>query len=199
MLLDGAEVAVLVVFPRAQQGLIKVLQVPEHLLSGSPLLVVLLPYLVSTMTSTKAIGYRSIEAVQQSLLNLQDLPHDFPQDIILHQAMSLLCFPKALLDFFNSSTSRPYCIWPMQDQLSPGLDTTMLQCILKSTKAVSTKLDEDVRVIFISNRHLEVLHTMPSLVTKRVNSPEIQFWRYGYSADMTCEKWKVQEIYPLGM
>lgn len=87
----------------------------------------------------------------------------------------------------------------MPDELSSGLDTTMLQCILKSIKAVSAKLEEDVRVIFISNRHLEMLHTMPSLVTKCINSPETQFWTYGYSSNMTCERWRVQEIYPLGM
>lgn len=199
MLHNGTEGAVLVVFPEAQQGLIKFLQVPEHLLPGTPLLVVLLPFLVST---TKAVGQRSIEIVQQSSFNLQVhlIPQDFSQDVMSHQAMSLLCFPKALLDFLKSSpTSRPYCIWPTPDESSSGLDTTMLQSILKPTKAISAKLEEDVRVVFISNSHLGMLHTMPSLVTKRANSPETQFWTYGYSAKMPSERWKVQEIYPLGM
>lgn len=202
MLLDDTEVAVLIVFPGAQQGLTKVLQVPEHLQSGTPLLVVLLPFLVSAMTSTNVTGWRSIETVIQSSFNPQDVlvPRELPREAMLYQAMSLLCFPKALLDFLNNSpTSRAYCIWPLPDQLSPGLDTAMLQCILKSTKAVSAKVEEDVRVVFISNRHLEILHSMPSLVAKRVNSPEIQFWTYGYSAKMTCERWRVQEVYPLGM
>lgn len=190
----------LIVFPTVQQGLTKVLQVPEHLLSATTLLVVLLPFLVSTMSSTKAVGWRAIEAVHQSLCNPEDAVCDLSQGAVLHQAVSLLCFPKALLDFFNNpSTSRSYCIWPLPDQLLPGLETTWLQYILKSTKAVSAKVEEDVRVIFISNRHLDMLHTIPSLATKRLNSPEVQFWRYGYSPDMTYEKWRVQEIYPLGM
>lgn len=202
MLLDGSEVAALIVFPGTQQGLTKVLQVPDHLLSGISLLVVLLPFSVSTMTSTNVTGWRSIEAVTQSSSNLQDLlvPPELPQEAVLYQAMSLLCFPKALLDFLNNSlTRRTYCIWPLPDQLSPGLDTAMLQCILKSTNAVLANLEEDVRVVFISNRHLDMLHTMPSLVTKRVNSPEVQFWTYGYSLSMTFQRWRVQEIYPLGM
>ncbi|KAG8220012.1 hypothetical protein J3R82DRAFT_1023 [Butyriboletus roseoflavus] len=202
LLLDDTEVAVLIIFPGAQKGLTKVLQVPEHLLSGTPLLVVLFPLLVSAMTSTNVAGWRSIETVIQSSFNPQDVlvHHDLPQEAMLYQAMSLLYFPKKLLDFLNNSpTSRAYCIWPLPDQLSLVLDTAMLQCILKSTKAVSAKVEEDVRVVFISNRHLEILHNMPSLVTKRVNSPEIQFWTYGYSASITCERWRVQEIYPLGM
>lgn len=140
--------------------------------------------------------------VMQSSFNLQDVlvPHELPREAVLYQAMSLLCFPKALLDFLNNSpTRRAYCIWPLPDQLSPGLDAAMLQCILKSTKAVSAKPEEDVRVVFISNKYLDILPTMPSLVTKRVNSPETQFWTYGYSASMTCERWRVHEIYPLGM
>lgn len=171
-------------------------------MSGTPLLVVLLPFLVSAKTSTNVAGWRSIATLTQSSSNPQDIlvPHELLQEVVLYQAMSLLYFPKALLDFLNNSpTRRAYCIWPLPDQLSPGLDTTMLQCILKSTRAVSAKLEEDIRVVFISNRHLDMLHTMPSLVTKRVNSPEIQFWTYGYSASMTCERWRVQEIYPLGM
>lgn len=194
--------AVLIVFPGAKQGLTKVLQVPEHLLSGAPLLVVLLPFLLSAMTSTNAAGQRPIETVIQSSFNPQDvlMLHELPQEAMLYQAMSLLHFPKSLLDFLNNpSTSRTYCIWPSPDQLFPGLDSVMLQYILKSTKAVSAKLEEDVRVIFISNQYLEKLDTMPSLVTKLVNSPEIQFWTYGYSANLACQRWRVQEIYPLGM
>lgn len=202
MLLDGAEVALLIVFPGAQQGLTKALQVPEDLLSGTPLVVVLLPFLVSAMTATNIAGQRSIDTVIQSPLSSQNalVPHELPQEAILYQAMSLLCFPKALLDFLNNpSTSRTYCIWPLPDQSFPGLDTVMLQCILKSTKAVLARIDEDVRVVFLSNQHLEILHTMPSLVTKLVNSPEIQFWTYGYSASLACQRWRLQEIYPLGM
>ncbi|KAF8140031.1 hypothetical protein EV363DRAFT_1311469 [Boletus edulis] len=198
LLLDTTEVAVLVVFPGAQQKMTKVLQVPEQL-SGAPLLVVLLPFLVAAITSTNVAGQRSIEAVIQSSFNTQDVlvPHVPPQEALLYQAMSLLCFPKVLLDFLNSST-RTYCIWPSPDQMLPGLATVMLQYVLKSTKAVSAKLEEDTRVVFISNQHLEMLHTMPSLVTKLANSPETQFWTYGYSANIACQKWKLQEIYPLG-
>jgi hypothetical protein len=202
LLLDGTEVAILVVFPGAKQGLTKVLQVPEHLLSGTPLLVVLLPFLVSAMTSSNTTGQRPIETVIQSSFNPQDgvVPHKLPQEAVLYQAMSLLCFPKSLLDFLNNPlTSRTYCIWPSPDQLLPGLDSVLLQYILKATKAVSAKLEEDVRVVFISNQHLEKLDTMPSLVTKLINSPETQFWTYGYSASLACQKWRVQEIYPLGM
>lgn len=200
MHLDGAEAAVLIVFPGAQQGLAKILQVPEHLWPGNPLLVVLLPFLVSPMASINVAGQRSIETVMQSSSSPEDVlvPHELPKEAMLYHAMSLLCFPKALLHFLNNST-RTYCIWPSPDQMLPGLDTVMLQYILKSTKAVSAKLEEDVRVIFISNQHLEMLHTMPSLVTKLVNSPEVQFWTYGYSASITSLKWRVQEIYPLGM
>ena len=199
MLLDGTEVAILIVFPGAKQGLTKVLQVPDHL-AGTPLLVVLLPFLVSVTASANTAGQRPIETVIQSSCNPQDMlvPHKLPQEAMLYQAMSLLCFPKALLDFLNNPTSRTYCIWPSPDQLFSGLDTVMLQCILKSTKAVSAKLEEDVRVVFIANQHLEKLHTLPSLVTK-VNSPEIQFWTYGYSPSLACQRWRVQEIYPLGM
>ncbi|KAG6381397.1 hypothetical protein JVT61DRAFT_5811 [Boletus reticuloceps] len=198
LLLDATEVAVLVVFPGAQQKMTKVLQVPEQL-SGAPLLVVLLPFLVAAITSTNVAGQRSIEAVIQSSFNTQDVlvPHEPPQEALLYQAMSLLCFPKVLLDFLNSST-RTYCIWPSPDQMLPGLATIMLQYVLKSTKAVSAKLEEDTRVVFISNQHLEMLHTMPSLVTKLANSPETQFWTYGYSANIACQQWKLQEIYPLG-
>ncbi|KAF8446174.1 hypothetical protein L210DRAFT_3474689 [Boletus edulis BED1] len=198
LLLDTTEVAVLVVFPGAQQKMTKVLQVPEQL-SGAPLLVVLLPFLVAAITSTNVAGQRSIKAVIQSSFNTQDVlvPHVPPQEALLYQAMSLLCFPKVLLDFLNSST-RTYCIWPSPDQMLPGLATVMLQYVLKSTKAVSAKLEEDTRVVFISNQHLEMLHTMPSLVTKLANSPETQFWTYGYSANIACQKWKLQEIYPLG-
>ncbi|KAI9572746.1 hypothetical protein HD554DRAFT_2285215, partial [Boletus coccyginus] len=201
LLLDGAEVALLIVFPGAQQGLTKALQVPEDLLSGTPLVVVLLPLLVSAMTSTNTAGQRSINTVIQSSLNSQNVlvPYELPQEAMLYQAMSLLCFPKTLLDFLNNpSTSRTYCIWPLPDQSLPELDTVMLQCILKSTEAVLAKLDEDVRVVFISNQHLEMLHTMPSLVTKLANSSEIQFWTYGYSASLAYQRWRLQEIYPLG-
>lgn len=202
MLLDGAEVALLIVFPGAQQGLTKALQVPEDLLSGTPLVVVLLPLLVPAMTSTNTAGQRPINIVIQSSLNPQNalVPYELPQEAMLYQAMSLLCFPKALLDFLNNpSTSRTYCIWPLPDQSFLELDTVMLQCILKSTEAVLAKLDEDVWVVFISNQHLEILHTMPSLVTKLANSSEIQFWTYGYSASLAHQRWRLQEIYPLGM
>ena len=180
----------------------KVLEVPEHLSSepGPPLLVVLLPFLVSAETTTNVTGQRSIGTVIQSS-NLQDVmvPHELSQEAMLHQAMSLLCFPKTLLDFLNSTSIRTYCIWPPSDQMLLELETVMLQYILKSTKAVPAKVEKDVRVVFTSNQHLETLHTMPSLVTKLVNSPEIQFWTYGYSASMTSQRWRVQEIYPLGM
>ncbi|KAF8559316.1 hypothetical protein OG21DRAFT_1493233 [Imleria badia] len=199
LFLDAAEAAVLVVFPGAQQGLAKILQVPEHLWPGNPLLVVLLPFLVSAMTSLNVAGQRSIETVIQSSSNPQDVlvSHKLSQEALVYHAMSLLCFPKALLDFLNNST-RTYCIWPSPDQMLPGLDTVMLQYILRSTKAVSAKLEEDIRVIFISNQHLELLHTMPFLVTKLVNSPEVQFWTYGHSAGIIHQRWRVQEIYPLG-
>jgi len=74
----------------------------------------------------------------------------------------------------------------------------MLQHVLKSTKAVLGKLEEDVRIVFISNKHVDILHTMPTFVTKKANLPEIQFWTYGYSPSTTHENWKLQEIYPLG-
>lgn len=196
------EVAVLIVFSGAQQGLAEFLGVPDQLQSGTSLIVGLLPFTVPTVKSTEAAGWRSVDAVIQSFTNQQDVlvPHEFPQQAMLYQAMSLLCFPKALLDFLNSSPStRTYCIWPSPDQMLPGLDTIMLQYILESTKAMSAKVEEDVRVVFISNQHLETLHTMPSLVTKLANAPEIQFWMYGYSANMTCQSWQVQEVYPLGM
>ncbi|KAN0100824.1 hypothetical protein V8E55_000808 [Tylopilus felleus] len=201
LLLDAMEVAVLIVFSGVQQGLAEFLGVPDQLQSGTSLIVGLLPFTVPTVKSTEAAGWRSVDAVIQSFTNQQDVlvPHEFPQQAMLYQAMSLLCFPKALLDFLNSSPStRTYCIWPSPDQMLPGLDTIMLQYILESTKAMSAKVEEDVRVVFISNQHLETLHTMPSLVTKLANAPEIQFWMYGYSANMTCQSWQVQEVYPLG-
>ncbi|KAG9314571.1 hypothetical protein JVU11DRAFT_5373 [Chiua virens] len=204
LLLDDAEVAILVVFPKAQKGLTTALQVPECLLSDIPtdparLLVVLLPLLVSAKTSTSVAGLRSIETVMQSSFNPLDAPV-LPQEALLYQGMSLLCFPKTLLDFLNNpSTTRTYCIWPMPDQLSLGLDTAMLQYVLRSSKAASARLEEDIRAIFIPNSHLGMLHTMPSLVAKRVNCPEVQFWTYGFSANVACESWRLQEIYPLGM
>ncbi|KAF9243890.1 hypothetical protein BU15DRAFT_59727 [Melanogaster broomeanus] len=183
LLLDGDEVAVLIVFPASQQKLMKVLQVPDHLISGTLLLVVLLPFLVSSLKASKDVGWRSMDTVLKSLSSSEDVEkvYELPRRAILSQAVSLLRFPKSLLDFLN--TSKAYCIWPSPGPLS-GLDTALLQLILKSTKGTLAGLEDDVRVVFICNRDMETLPMMPSLVAKQANSPETQFWTYGYSTNV---------------
>jgi hypothetical protein len=202
LLLDDDEVAVLIVFPATQLGLAKVLEVPEYLTSGTPLLVVLLPLLVPSFKASKDAGWRYVHTVMQSLSSCKsvDMGHELPRRTMLSQATSLLGFPKSLLDFLSSSTTpKAYSIWPFPTQSSSGLDTALLQHILRFTKATSARLEDDVRVVFICNRNLETLDTMPSLVSKRVNSPETQFWTYGYSTSVTSSRWGLQEIFPLGI
>ncbi|KAF9229558.1 hypothetical protein BS17DRAFT_771624 [Gyrodon lividus] len=201
LLLDGGEVAVLLVFPATQLGLAKVLQVPEYLIPGTPLLVVLLPFLVPSLNARKNVGWTPVDTLIQSLPSCKgvEIAHELPRRAILSQAISLLGFPKSLLDFLNSSTtSKAYCIWPLPGQSSSGLDTVLLQLILKSTKATFARFEDDVRVVFICNRDLETLQVMPSLVTKRGSSPETQFWTYGYSTSVTSSRWNLKEIFPLG-
>ncbi|KIK98503.1 hypothetical protein PAXRUDRAFT_674090 [Paxillus rubicundulus Ve08.2h10] len=200
LLLDDDEVAVLIVFPATQLGLAKVLEVPEYLTSGTPLLVVLLPFLVPSSKASKDVGWRHVHTVTQSLSSCKavEMGHELLRGTILSQATFLLGFPKSLLDFLSSSsTPKTYSIWPLPAQ-SSGLDTALLQHILRSTKATFARLEDDVRVVFICNRNLETLHTMPSLVIKRANSPETQFWTYGYSTRVTSSRWGLQEIFPLG-
>ncbi|KIJ05620.1 hypothetical protein PAXINDRAFT_103699, partial [Paxillus involutus ATCC 200175] len=201
LVLDDDEVAVLIVFPATQLGLAKVLEVPEYLTSETPLLVVLLPLLVPSFKASKDAGWRYVHTVMQSLSSCKsvDMGHELPRRTMLSQATSLLGFPKSLLDFLSSSTTpKAYSIWPFPTQSSSGLDTALLQHILRFTKATSARLEDDVRVVFICNRNLETLHTMPSLVSKQVNSPETQFWTYGYSTSVTSSRWGLQEIFPLG-
>ncbi|KAH7883812.1 hypothetical protein F5I97DRAFT_1596654 [Phlebopus sp. FC_14] len=197
LLLDQTETAILVIFPATLSGLAQFLQVPDYHISDTSLLVVLLPLVLSFHKSSSHTGWRSMNTIQtisKSSLILKKL--------LLSQAMSFLQFPKSLLEFLDSGgSSKSYCIcFSLVDlgHSSPGLETTLLQVILQSTKANLAKLEEDVRVIFIHVGAFASIQSMSGLVAKRANSPETQFFTYGSHPNVDKERWGLHEIFPLG-
>ncbi|KAH7914492.1 hypothetical protein BJ138DRAFT_386616 [Hygrophoropsis aurantiaca] len=202
--LDGSEVALLFIFPAKSDGLCNYLRVPQQMRSNEPLIAALLPWKVLSSKFAQHPAQRPLDKTLHQ--NSQSVAHINRQSTgrpikkrSLAQAMKLLGFPKALLDFMAIGV-RPYCVWfPSDgDAKQPGFETRLLRFILGKTQATFVSPESTVRVIFIHVGALNTLDQFPMLASRRRDSPEIQFWTYGTHHSVSCDRWGVREIYPLG-
>jgi len=205
--LDGAEVALLLMFSPSLDGLCSFLRVPDQLRQNSQntrALVALLPWLVSSAKYNKGVTRKPVsDTIQQISIPISQ-PKDSRRRIlkgtVLTIAMDLLAFPPELLDFMNLP-NRSYCIWflPADGTLSnPGFETRQLKFVLSKTNAAPVRIDAEARVIFIHVGALETFYNLPALVAKRRDSPEVRFFTYGTHESVPSNRWGMREILPLG-
>jgi hypothetical protein len=205
--LDGAELALLLMFSPSLDGLCSFLRVPDHLRQNSKnthALVALLPWLVSSAKYNKGATRKPPNETIQRLLFPSSQPKEGRRRIlkgtVATMAMDLLAFPPELLDFMNLP-NRSYCIWFIAvdgTPINPGFETRQLKYILSKTNAAPVSLDAEARVIFIHVGALESFYNLPALVAKRRDTAEVRFFTYGTHQSVPSNRWGMREILPLG-
>lgn len=205
--LDGAELALLLMFSPSLDGLCSFLRVPDHLRQNSQnthTLVALLPWLVSSANYNKRATRKAVNETIQRILVPSSQPKDSRRRILkgatTTMAMDLLAFPPVLLDFMNLP-NRSYCIWFLPADGTPdnpGLETRQLKLILSKTNATPVSPDTEARVIFIHVGALETFYNLPALVAKRRDTPEVRFFVYGTHESVSSSRWGMREVLPLG-
>lgn len=205
--LDGAELALLLMFSPSLDGLCTFLHVPDHLRQNSQntyALVALLPWLVSSTKYNKGTTRKPVNETIQRLQIPSSQPKHSRRRIlkgtVATVAMDLLAFPPELLDFMNLP-NRSYCVWfsPADGTTAnPGFETRQLKYLLSKTSAASVSIDKDARVIFIHVGALETFYNLSALVAKRRDTPEVRFFTYGTHESVPCSRWGMREVLPLG-
>ncbi|OAX44859.1 hypothetical protein K503DRAFT_795147 [Rhizopogon vinicolor AM-OR11-026] len=204
--LDGAELALLLMFSPSLDGLCSFLRVPDHLRQNSQntkALVALLPWLVSSAKYTKGAKRKPVNETLQRILIPNSQPKDSRRRMLkgtLAMAMDLLSFSPELLDFMNLP-NRSYCIWSFPADGTPafpGFETRQLKYVLSKTNAASVSLDKEARAIFVHVGALETFYNFPALVAKRRDAPEVRFFTYGTHESVPSSRWGIREVLPLG-
>ncbi|KAG0703112.1 hypothetical protein DFH29DRAFT_917942 [Suillus ampliporus] len=200
--LDGAELALLLIFSPSLDALCKFFRVPDHLRQDSKThaLVALLPWLVSSAKYSKGTTRNPVNETIQQLPTPRDQQKDSRRIPKESTATMAIAFPHELFDFMNLP-NRTYCIWsfPADGTAShPGIETRQLKHVLDKTNAVSVSLDAEARVIFIHVGALKTFYKLSALVTKRRDSPEVRFFTYGTHESVPSNRWGVREVFPLG-
>jgi len=116
------------------------------------------------------------------------------------RALQYLEFP-AGLQAYMSQPQRTYCVWWSPGDgttASPGLETNLLNNIMKSCRAKNVRHKADVRVVFVHIGAVKTLHRLPALAERRSKRPEIHFYTYGTHVSVPREQWGIRAIYPLG-
>ncbi|OJA18806.1 hypothetical protein AZE42_00847 [Rhizopogon vesiculosus] len=204
--LDGAELALLLMFSPSLDGLCSFLHVPDHLRQNSQnthALVALLPWLVSSAKYNKGAKRKRVNETLQRILIPNSQPRDSRRRMLkgtLAMAMDLLSFSPELLDFMNLP-NRSYCIWSFPADGTPafpGLETRQLKYVLSKTNAASVSLDKEARAIFVHVGALVTFYNLPALVAKRRDTPEVRFFTYGTHESVPSSRWGIREVLPLG-
>ncbi|KAG1716343.1 hypothetical protein ID866_827 [Astraeus odoratus] len=196
--LDGVDVALLVIFPADFTGLTMFLCIPKDQVPSDSVLVALIPFSITALSSVKA-GEKPVQAIQSLHPNLGKY-HFLQKKPVIYQAIFSLGVPTPLLEFLDYP-NRTYGIWFSSSdcgQSTSGVETSLLQLVLGSTKATLSHLKDEVRVIFIHVGSLPTIRSLPSLVAKLSDTPETQFFTYGTHPNVDSQRWGFHEIFPLG-
>jgi hypothetical protein len=125
------------------------------------------------------------------------------KDPALYRSLSLLRFPRLLVDFLTRLPGARCCLWDMNahNGSSDGaldMDTRALQIILRKYKGKLMKPSERADIIFIHIGALSTIYRLPMLNDRRAKEPQLRVVTYGAHYSVPTSHWGVREIWPLG-
>jgi hypothetical protein len=204
MVLDLKVVGLLVIFSPGLETVLSRFQVPSDMQHGSPLLAALFGWALPSSVIRDYEWRPPLQDVAQiaglPILDAGRRDRTLRHKVMYHHALRILKFPDWLHDTM-SMPNRPYCVWYEggdDPSHAAGLETVLLNNILKYCGAKNVGYKTDVRAVFVHVGALRTLYKLPAFPERRSRRVELRFFTYGTHAAVAPERWGIREIYPLG-